>query len=141
MCLMCEKLHSLFLALGRGLRASPRSTALRLLSFRKKSYICVLFWYTNNKTMLVITSREFRENQASYFDRVDKGEEILIQRKKNKSYKIVPVTEDDTLMSKEEFFAKIDKSLQQAKEGKRYSMKEDESLDDFLDRIGADVQD
>lgn len=91
--------------------------------------------------MLVITSREFRENQASYFDRVDKGEEILIQRKKNKSYKIVPVTEDDTLMSKEEFFAKIDKSLQQAKEGKRYSMNEGESLDDFLDRIGEDVQD
>ena len=58
--------------------------------------------------MIIITSREFRENQASYFDRVDKGEEIFIQRKKNKSYKIVPVTEDDTLMSKEEFFAKID---------------------------------
>lgn len=91
--------------------------------------------------MLVITSREFRENQASYLDRVDKGEEILIQRKKNKSYKIVRVTEDDTLMSKEEFFSKIDKSLQQAKEGKRCSMNEGESLDDFLDRVGVDVQD
>ncbi len=91
--------------------------------------------------MLVITSREFRENQASYLDRVDKGEEILIQRKKNKSYKIVRVTEDDTLMSKEEFFSKIDKSLQQAKDGKRCSMNEGESLDDFLDRIGVDVQD
>ena len=91
--------------------------------------------------MIIITSREFRQNQASYFDRVDKGEEILIQRKKNKSYKIVPVTEDDTLMSKEEFFAKIDKSLQQAKEGKTHSMNEGESLDDFLDRIGVNVQD
>jgi len=91
--------------------------------------------------MLVITSREFRENQASYFDRVDKGEEILIQRKRNKAYRIVPVKEDDTLMSKEEFLAKIDRSLQQAKEGRRYSMKEGESLDDFLQRVSADVQD
>ena len=89
--------------------------------------------------MLIITVREFLENQESYFDRVDKGEEILIQREKNKSYKIVPVTEDHTLMSKEEFFAKIDKSLQQAKEGKTHSMNEGESLDEFLDRIGANI--
>jgi len=89
--------------------------------------------------MLVITSREFRENQASYFDRVDQGEEILVQRKKNKAYRIVPVKEDDTLMSKDEFFAKVEKSLQQAKEGQRYSMNLGESLDDFLARVGADV--
>lgn len=91
--------------------------------------------------MLIITSREFRENQASYFDRADKGEEILIQRKKNKAYRIVPVKEDDTLMSKEDFFAKVEKSLQEAKEGKIFSMNKGESLDDLLDRIGVDVQD
>ena len=85
--------------------------------------------------MLIISSREFRDNQASYFDRVDRGEEITVQRGKDKSYKIVPVTEDDTLMSKEEFFAKIDRSLQQAKEGKVYEMKEDESTKDFLNRL------
>lgn len=89
--------------------------------------------------MLVITSREFRENQASYFDRVDQGEEILVQRKKNKAYRIVPVKEDDTVMSKDEFLAKVERSLQQAKEGQRYSMNEGESLDDFLARIGANV--
>ncbi len=91
--------------------------------------------------MLVITSREFRENQASYFDRVDKGEEILVQRKKNKAYRIVPVTADDTVLSKSDFLAKIDQSLAQANQGQRYAMNDGESLDDFLDRIGADVQD
>jgi antitoxin (DNA-binding transcriptional repressor) of toxin-antitoxin stability system len=45
--------------------------------------------------MLVVSSREFREKQAYYFDRVDDGEEILIQRGKNRAYKIVPVTADD----------------------------------------------
>jgi antitoxin (DNA-binding transcriptional repressor) of toxin-antitoxin stability system len=51
--------------------------------------------------MLIISSREFRDNQASYLDRVDNGEEILLQRGKNKSYKIIPVSEVDTLINKE----------------------------------------
>ena len=67
--------------------------------------------------MLVISSREFREKQALYLNHADEGEEIILQRGRNKSYKIVPVTNDDTLMSKEAFFAKIDHSLQQAKDG------------------------
>jgi len=45
------------------------------------------------------------------------------------------VSDDDTLMSKEAFFAKIDRSLQQAKEGKVYSMQPGESLSAFLKRI------
>ena len=68
--------------------------------------------------MLVISTREFRDKQRSYLDRVDTGAEILILRGKNKSYKIVPVTEDDTLMSKEEYFAKLERGLQSIKGGK-----------------------
>ena len=30
--------------------------------------------------MLVISSREFRQNQKEYFERVDKGEHIIVQR-------------------------------------------------------------
>jgi hypothetical protein len=51
--------------------------------------------------MLVISSKEFRDKQKCYLDKVDEGMEILIQRGKNKSYKIVPVTEDDILTNKE----------------------------------------
>ena len=68
--------------------------------------------------MLVVSTREFRDRQKSYLDKVDAGIEILIQRRKNKSYKIIPVTEDDTLMSKEEYFAKLERGLQSIKEGK-----------------------
>jgi antitoxin (DNA-binding transcriptional repressor) of toxin-antitoxin stability system len=68
--------------------------------------------------MLVISTREFRDRQRSYLDKVDTGTEILIQRRKNKSYKIVPVTKDDTLMSKEEYFAKLERGLLSIKEGK-----------------------
>lgn len=68
--------------------------------------------------MLVISSREFRANQKTYLDKIDEGAEILIQRGRHKSYKLVPVTEDDTLMSKEEFFAKIDLAIKESEDGK-----------------------
>jgi antitoxin YefM len=68
--------------------------------------------------MTIISSREFREKQKLYLDKVDNGEQIVIQRKRNRSYKLVPITKEDTLMTEEEFFAKIDHSVQQAKDGK-----------------------
>ena len=76
--------------------------------------------------MLVISTREFRDNQRIYLDKVDSGMEILIQRRKNKAYKIVSVKEDDTLMSKEAYFAMIDRGLQSIKEGKgkEYTLEE-----------------
>ncbi|MDR1370053.1 MAG: prevent-host-death protein [Dysgonamonadaceae bacterium] len=82
--------------------------------------------------MLVISSREFRENQKGYFNKIDEGVEILIQRGKNRSYKIIPIPNDGTLMSEEEFFAKIDRSVQQAKEGKVTKIKSAEELRKFL---------
>lgn len=74
--------------------------------------------HLNEWIMIIVSSREFRDKQKSYLDRVDEGAEILIRRGKNKSYKIVPVKEDDTLMSKEEFFAMIDRSLEEVEQGK-----------------------
>ncbi|MFR9649460.1 MAG: type II toxin-antitoxin system Phd/YefM family antitoxin [Rikenellaceae bacterium] len=85
--------------------------------------------------MLVISSREFRANQKSYFDRVDGGEEIIVQRKGNKSYKITPISEDDTLMSKSEFIEKINTSLQQIKEGRVATLKGEDEIADFLATI------
>ncbi len=46
--------------------------------------------------MLVVSSREFREKQAEYMmDRADNGEQIIVQRGKNKAYALTPVTDDD----------------------------------------------
>lgn len=85
--------------------------------------------------MLVISSREFRDNQKEYFDQVDKGREVLIKRGKNKSYRLVPVTDDDTLMSKEEFLAKIERAMQDAKEGKGIVINSEKELNDYFDKI------
>ncbi len=47
--------------------------------------------------MRIVTSREFRDNQKKYFDMVDKNEQVVVKRK-NRVYKLVPVTDDDMLV-------------------------------------------
>ena len=89
----------------------------------------------NLKIMLIISSREFREKQSSYFNQADEGVEILVQRGKNKSYKIVPVTDDDTLMSKKAFFEMLDHSIQDIKNGKGTRLKGKEELKKFFDSL------
>lgn len=85
--------------------------------------------------MLIISSREFRANQKSYFERIDNGEEVIIKRQGKKSYKITPITEDDTVMSKEEFIQKINKSLQEIKEGKSITLRGEDEINKFLDSL------
>jgi hypothetical protein len=67
--------------------------------------------------MLVISSREFRQNQKLYFERADKGEQIIVQRGKDKAYALTPVDEDD-LYFNAEMIARIKQSIQQVEEGK-----------------------
>jgi antitoxin YefM len=85
--------------------------------------------------MLVISTREFRDNQKNYLEKVDAGLELLIRRGKNKSYKVTPVAEDDSLMSKEEFFAKIDRALEQYKRGEYTVVRSKDELKNFLDSL------
>ena len=85
--------------------------------------------------MLVISSREFREKQKSYLDKVDAGIEILIQRGKRKAYKIIPVSDDDTLMSKEAFFANIDRAVKEIEDGKGKVINSKDELTAYLDSL------
>jgi len=82
--------------------------------------------------MLVVSSREFRENQKKYFDSVDNGEQVIVQRGKNRSYKLVPVPNQDICMTEEEFYKKIDRSIQQAKEGKVLRVSTDNDIRKLL---------
>jgi len=84
--------------------------------------------------MLVISIREFRANQGKYLSMASEGQDIILKSRSKGSFRIIPLTEDDTLMSKEEYFANIDRSLQEIKEGKGFEMLPNESLSDFLKR-------
>ncbi|HHU96474.1 MAG: prevent-host-death protein [Bacteroidota bacterium] len=85
--------------------------------------------------MVIVSSREFRSKQKSYLDKVDEGVEVVITRGKNRSYRIIPVTGDDTLMSKADFFAKIDKALEEAEQGKVTRINSEEELSVFFDSL------
>ena len=46
---------------------------------------------------MIVSSREFRDNQKKYFDLVDQNEQIIVQRGKDKAYVIVPLNDADRL--------------------------------------------
>lgn len=80
---------------------------------------------------IIISSRQFRDKQGYYFGLVEKGEQVILRRK-GVLYKLTPIEKDDTLMTEEEFYAKIDRSIQQAKEGKTKTIHTKEELHEFL---------
>jgi hypothetical protein len=64
----------------------------------KFSIFVPILVHNKNTTMKIVTSREFRDNQKKYFDLVDKKEQVIVKRSKNRAYKLVPVTDDDMLI-------------------------------------------
>ena len=85
--------------------------------------------------MIVVSSREFRANQGKYLGMAASGEDIVLKSRGNGGFKIVPVTSDDTLVSREEFYAKIEKSAEQICKGECFKQKDGESIDDFVERL------
>ena len=64
-------------------------------------------------------------------------DESMLKRVAKYLRKLVAEKEaDPTLMSKEEFFARVDEAREQIKRGEGVEMLPDESLDEFLNRVG-----
>jgi len=57
--------------------------------------------------MMIISSREFRDNQKKYFDLVDQNEQIIVQRGKDKAYVIVPLNDADRLSVNDELIQTV----------------------------------
>ena len=87
-------------------------------------------WQKNNN-MLVISSREFRQNQKMYFEKADKGEQIIVQRGKDKAYALKPVGEDD-LYFDSEMVERIKQSMKQVEEGKTIRVHSADEIDKLL---------
>ncbi|MEF8810693.1 MAG: prevent-host-death protein [Bacteroidales bacterium] len=81
--------------------------------------------------MLIISSREFRQNQRKYFEKADKGEQIIVQRGKDKAYALTPVSEDDIYFSAE-MVEKIKQSIEQVKQGKVKKITSPQEISDLL---------
>lgn len=63
-------------------------------------------------------------------------DESLMAKLLKYAKKLAAKKADPTLMTKEAFFARVDEALEQAKEGKVHRMLPDETMDQFLDRVG-----
>lgn len=63
--------------------------------------------------MLIISTRDFRANQTKFLDMANNGEDIVLKSQKSGSFKLVPVSENDTLISKE-YILEPDADLERA---------------------------
>ena len=81
--------------------------------------------------MLVISSREFRQNQKEYFERADRGEHIIVQRGKDKAYALTPITEDDMYFNAE-MIERIKQSILQAQQGEVEEVSTSKEISDLL---------
>ena len=87
--------------------------------------------------MITVSAREFRARQKSYLDQVAVGEELLVTRK-NEVFRVIKVSKDDALMSKDEFFRQLENAVTEIRQGKSFTMNPGESLDNFIDRMAAE---
>lgn len=83
--------------------------------------------------MEALTVSDYRNNLASSFNKADKGERILIRRKKE-IYALVKIGRED-LMITPELQARINEVERECKEGKVLRLKTKEELGQYLDNL------
>ncbi len=81
--------------------------------------------------MLVISSREFRQNQKKYFEKADKGEHVIVQRGKDKAYALTPISEDDMYFNAE-MVDKLKQSILEVQQGKVKKVTTPKEISDLL---------
>ncbi len=81
--------------------------------------------------MIIVSSREFRQNQRLYFDKVDQGEKVIVQRGNDKSCALSAVSEDDVYFTAE-MLARLKDSLEEAQKGNYLEINSDEEVRKLL---------
>ena len=92
--------------------------------------VSIIFAEKNN-IITVVSVRDFRANQGKYLDLAANGESVILTSRKGQ-FKIVPISEDDSVVSKKEFFARVDEARKSIAEGKGVSVSGKEELDSLL---------
>lgn len=84
--------------------------------------------------MVVVSSREFRANQRKYFE-LARTNDVVITSRSHGSYRLVPISEEDTLIDRESLDARIRQGIQDYEADKVIKMKDNESSEEFLERM------
>ncbi len=92
-----------------------------------------MYQFTTHKLniMYIISSREFREKQKMYLDLVDKNEQVIVQRGKNKAYRLTAITDLDRFVEEPAIKNRLAQSISQADSGDLTSLKQ-EDINGFL---------
>ena len=85
--------------------------------------------------MIVISGREFRAKQGKYLGLAAKGEKIILKSRNQGSFRLVPVSPDDTVMSEEAFRAKVDRSKRSIEAGEGTVVRSKEELQAYLENL------
>ena len=90
--------------------------------------------------MIEVTSKEFRNRQASLLNLADQGEEVIIKRRGKTSYVLTPVKENrvsepDGFELSAELEEDIQKSLEDIKKGRYISFKTAEEAMKYLEEL------
>lgn len=117
-------------------RHQKNATALRLHSFvffaKKFGYQSGIYYICRKeRIMTIISIRDFRANQGKYLGLAASGESVILTSRAG-SFKIVPITEDDGLVSKKDFLARVDEARKSIADGKGISVSGKEELDSLL---------
>ncbi len=86
------------------------------------------------KIMVFVSSREFRADQRKYLEMAQTNV-VVISSRKYGNYKLVPLTDDDTIISVEDLDAKIKRGIAEYENGKAIAMQEGESSEAYLERM------
>lgn len=112
--------------------------------------------------MVVVSSREFRTNMMSYFMESN-GDDFIVKTRDHGSFKvsIKPVKREDAILNippeyrrdpyeispgGDPFFADqrnidmIEEGLKQAENGETYAMRENETMEEFINRLENELQ-
>jgi len=76
--------------------------------------------------MIIVSSREFRQNQKKYLDLVDENERVIIQRGKDKAYELSKEIKNDRFFDNPEVMEHILVGVKEHKEGKAIEMTREE---------------
>ena len=71
--------------------------------------------------MIIVSTRDFRANQGRYLRQARDGEDVIIKSRDHGSFKVTPVTKDDTIY------------------GKGNRKRDDESVEQYLDRLNNKI--
>ena len=81
--------------------------------------------------MLVISSKEFAKNQKLYFDKVDRGERVVVRRGKNRSYVLTPLPVDDSYFN-EDMLKVLKESILEVEKGETLKITTTREISELL---------